>query len=242
MQHPAMQDLCERVLGSSVDLLAVILSTGDGVPICRGKPKRKTGNMYDAVHASELVIKSSGSSHLALHRYNIAAITIATVMHHISKVAFEKLDVFASLPVYACPDTAVKPTAVIADKALAAIERRLSHYCSVAADQAQKMGLGTLKVTTTFYANFSLVHIHLPPLMVTCLHDPDSVSYEVLLSLKLTNKLTLTCCTACCCITVSIYSNCGTTLDIIPELTEALEPIRAQVQAVYDKEAAAGNN
>eukprot|EP00953_Heterococcus_sp_UTEX-ZZ885_P042242 21478-Heterococcus_DN1.PRE.4 len=107
-------------------------------------------------------------------------------------------------------NAAVKPTAVIADKALAAIERRLSHYCSVAADQAQKMGLGTLKVTTTFYANFSLVHIHLPPLMVTCLHDPDS--------------------------------NCGTTLDIIPELTEALEPIRAQVQAVYDKEAAAGNN
>jgi hypothetical protein len=39
-----------------------------------------------------------------------------------------------------------------------------------------------------------------------------------------------------------MYSNCGTTLDIIPELTEALEPIRAQVQAVYDKEAAAGNN
>jgi hypothetical protein len=42
LQHPSLQDLCERVLGSSVDLLAVILSTGDGVPICRGKPKRKT--------------------------------------------------------------------------------------------------------------------------------------------------------------------------------------------------------
>jgi hypothetical protein len=49
MQHPSLQDLCERVLGSSVDLLAVILSTGDGVPICRGTlPIETQNNMWNA--------------------------------------------------------------------------------------------------------------------------------------------------------------------------------------------------
>ncbi|KAG5180983.1 hypothetical protein JKP88DRAFT_222703 [Tribonema minus] len=121
-------------MASCLDMLAIVVSTGDGVPLCR----------------------------------------------------------------------AVRPGAAVEPEALAGIERRLSHYCAAAAEQAQKMGLGPLKVTTTLYDKLCLVHVYMLPLVITCVHSPDS--------------------------------NCGTTLDIVPELREALDPIRAQVQAVYDRE------
>lgn len=64
------------------------------------------------------------------------------------------------------------------------------------------MGIGGLRYTVTFYPQACLVHVNLAPLVVTLVHrDGDGMN-----------------------------PNYGKTLDMIPELTEALEPLREQVR------------
>ncbi|CAM9311115.1 unnamed protein product [Sphacelaria rigidula] len=71
--------------------------------------------------------------------------------------------------------------------------------------QAEKMGIGGLRYTVTFYPQACLVHVNLAPLVVTLVHrDGDGMN-----------------------------PNYGKTLDMIPELTEALEPLREQVEQAY---------
>ena len=64
------------------------------------------------------------------------------------------------------------------------------------------MGMGNLRYTVTFYPQACLVHVNLAPLVVTLVHkDGDGET-----------------------------PNFGYTLDMIPELTTALEPLRLQVR------------
>ena len=70
--------------------------------------------------------------------------------------------------------------------------------------QAEKMGMGNLRYTVTFYPGSCLVHVNLAPLVVTLVHkdaqgDSDNFNY-------------------------------GDALDLIPELTIALEPLREHVR------------
>ncbi|CAM9576879.1 unnamed protein product [Phaeothamnion confervicola] len=128
--HSSLQEMCDRVLDRCSDIWAIIISTGDGVPIV----KAVSPNLREGLLISEL-------------------------------------------------------------------ETSMARYFSLAVDHASKMSLGALRASTTFYKSLVLVHINLQPLVVTCVHD--------------------------------VNSNIGTTLDIIPELAEALEPIRVQVDTLY---------
>eukprot|EP00904_Undaria_pinnatifida_P005890 jgi/Undpi1/2430/HiC_scaffold_13.g05811.m1 len=82
------------------------------------------------------------------------------------------------------------------------LERELAQHFALAAVQAEKMGMGNLRYTVTFYPQACLVHVNLAPLVVTLVHkDGDGET-----------------------------PNFGYTLDMIPELTTALEPLRLQVE------------
>lgn len=73
--------------------------------------------------------------------------------------------------------------------------------CTVSVSQAEKMGIGGLRYTVTFYPNSCLVHVNLAPLVVTLVH-PDGDGHN---------------------------PNFGESLDMIPDITAALEPLRAEV-------------
>lgn len=82
----------------------------------------------------------------------------------------------------------------------------ISHF-SLALSQAEKMGMGNLRYTVTFYPGSCLVHVNLSPLVVTLVHrDAQGQSDNF---------------------------NYGDALDLIPELTRALQPLRAHVRDVY---------
>lgn len=73
--------------------------------------------------------------------------------------------------------------------------------------QAEKMGVGGLRYTVTFYPRACLVHVNLAPLVVTFVHsDGDGTS-----------------------------PNFGESLDMIPDITAALEPLRAQVRGALSR-------
>lgn len=63
--------------------------------------------------------------------------------------------------------------------------------------------MGNLRYTVTFYPNTCLVHVNLAPLVVTLVHKDGQDSGDKL--------------------------NFGDSLDLIPDLAEALEPLRVQV-------------
>lgn len=65
------------------------------------------------------------------------------------------------------------------------------------------MGMGNLRYTVTFYPQACLVHVNLAPLVVTLVHKDGQGESEKL--------------------------NFGDALDLIPELSRALEPLRIQV-------------
>lgn len=65
------------------------------------------------------------------------------------------------------------------------------------------MGMGNLRYTVTFYPQACLVHVNLAPLVVTLVHKDGQGDSEKL--------------------------NFGDALDLIPELSRALEPLRIQV-------------
>ncbi|CAN0484676.1 unnamed protein product, partial [Hapterophycus canaliculatus] len=65
------------------------------------------------------------------------------------------------------------------------------------------MGMGNLRYTVTFYPNTCLVHVNLAPLVVTLVHKDGQDGGDKL--------------------------NFGDSLDLIPDLAEALEPLRVQV-------------
>lgn len=72
--------------------------------------------------------------------------------------------------------------------------------------QAEKMGIGGLRYTVTFYPNSCLVHVNLAPLVVTLVHqDGDGAN-----------------------------PNFGESLDMIPDITAALEPLRLEVSFRYE--------
>lgn len=67
------------------------------------------------------------------------------------------------------------------------------------------MGMGNLRYTVTFYPQACLVHVNLAPLVVTLVHQDGQDDSR--------DKL-----------------NFGDALDLIPEMSDALEPLRKQVR------------
>lgn len=73
-------------------------------------------------------------------------------------------------------------------------------------EQADKMGMGNLQYTVTFYPQACLVHINLAPLVVTLVHkDGQSTAGHG-------------------------EPNFGDSLAMVPEISEALEPLRRQAR------------
>lgn len=64
------------------------------------------------------------------------------------------------------------------------------------------MGMGNLRYTVTFYPNTCLVHVNLAPLVVTLVHKDGGDETP----------------------------NFGYTLDMVPDITSALEPLRLEVK------------
>ncbi|CAN0410265.1 unnamed protein product [Discosporangium mesarthrocarpum] len=88
------------------------------------------------------------------------------------------------------------------------MEREMTQYFHVAADQAEKMGMADLQYAVNFYRNTCLVHVNMEPLVATFVHRSSAGSSP----------------------------NFGGSLDMIPELRAALEPVRAQVKEWNEKE------
>lgn len=82
-----------------------------------------------------------------------------------------------------------------------------SLHLSLARAQAEKMGMGNLRYTVTFYPGSCLVHVNLAPLVVTLVHKDAQGE--------------------------SVNFNYGDALDLIPELTNALEPLQEHVRCGY---------
>lgn len=68
------------------------------------------------------------------------------------------------------------------------------------------MGMGNLKYTVTFYPQACLVHVNLAPIVVTLVHKDGQGDSDKL--------------------------NFGDALNLIPELTRALAPLRDQVREI----------
>ncbi|CAM9282234.1 unnamed protein product [Ectocarpus sp. 12 AP-2014] len=95
------------------------------------------------------------------------------------------------------------------------LERELAQHFALAAVQADKMGMGNLRYTVTFYPQACLVHVNLAPLVVTLVHQDGQDDSR--------DKL-----------------NFGDALDLIPEMSDALEPLRKQVlRACWEENSAA---
>ncbi|CAM9181675.1 unnamed protein product [Ascophyllum nodosum] len=102
------------------------------------------------------------------------------------------------------------------DKSFTAhLERELPQHFALAAVQAEKMGMGNLQYTVTFYPQACLVHINLTPLVVTLVHKDGQAAAG------------------------HGEPNYGDSLAMIPEISQALEPLRKQVESCRDDSTAA---